>query len=48
MITQIIRKPFFCVTDVRAIRKVIPGKLLCLASSQKVPFGGTQITQNDS
>ena len=30
MITHIIQKQFFCVTDVRAIGKFIPRKLLCV------------------
>ena len=29
MITQIIRKQFFCVTDVRVIGKLIPGQSMC-------------------
>ena len=30
MITQIIRKQFFCVTNVRAIGKLIPRQLICV------------------
>ena len=30
MITQIIRKQFFCVTDVRAIGQLIPRELFCV------------------
>ena len=30
MITQIIQKQFFCVTDVRVIGKLIPKQLLCV------------------
>ena len=49
MITQIIRKQFFCVTDVRAIGKLIPREFFgVILASTEVPFGGTRITQNNS
>ena len=44
MITQIIWKRFFCVTDVRAIGKLIPRQsCVSLASSQKVPYESAQL-----
>ena len=33
MITQIIRKQFFCVKNVRAIRKLIPRQLMCVVNT---------------
>ena len=30
VITQMLRKHFFCVTDVHAIRKLIPRQFLCI------------------
>ena len=30
MITQVIRKQFFCVTDVHVIGKLIPRQLMCV------------------
>ena len=53
MITQMIRKPFFCVTDVRAIGKLIPKQLMCVIgafteNSTKYLYEGARITQNNS
>ena len=49
MITQIIRKQFFSVTDVCAIGKINSQRiLLCNWHLQKVPHGGALITQNNS
>ena len=44
MIARIILKQFFCVTDVRAIGKLIPRPLMCvMARSQKVPYEGAEL-----
>ena len=48
MITQIIRKQFFCVTDVCNWKINSQRILLCNWHLQKVPHGGALITQNDS
>ena len=44
MITQIIRKQFFCVTDVRVTGKLISKQLMCvIGTSHKVPYEGAQL-----
>ena len=48
-ITKIIQKQFFCVTDVRAIRKLVPRELWCVIGAfTEVPYGGARITQDNS
>ena len=45
MITQIIRKQFFCVTDVCVIAKVIPRQLMCVIGAfTEIAFIGARIT----
>ena len=49
MITQIIRKQFFCVTDVCAIGKLIPRQLMCVIGAfTENTFKGAPITQENS
>ena len=48
MITQVIRKQVFCVKDVRAIGNLNKRVLVCHWRLQEVPYGGGQITQNNS
>ena len=36
-------KQLFCVTDVRATRKLIPRQIMCLARSQKAPYEGAAV-----
>ena len=48
MITQIIRKQFFCITDVCNWKISSQRILLCNLRLQKVPHGGAGVTQNKS
>ena len=46
MITQMIRKQFFCVTNVCAIRKLIPRQIMCVVGAlTENSFIGARITQ---
>ena len=44
LIAQILRKQFFCATDVHAIR-ILSLRFLCNWHSQEVPYGGARITR---
>ena len=49
MITQTIRKQFFCVTDVRSTGKLLPRQLMCVIGAfAENTFIGARITQKNS
>ena len=49
MITQIIRKQFFGVTDVRVIGKLIPRQLMCVIGAfTESTYEGARVTQEHS
>ena len=49
MITQIIRKQFFCVTDVRVIGKLIPREFFCVIGVYiKYHMEAPKVTQKNS